>query len=263
MSQKYNSGINIMGSIPDYSSMIEYIIEEHKGVAGNGSFQFRTNKSLKRFIAGIEESVLLFKDAKHKKLFFDGLTSTELSTNDKFMLIFWQMVYANALFHNIPGATDIYVFYVDVNENNHTSDITAEVFMKAVYQGRNILSQDDVYGYIKHLKEKHPEELNWSEATLKIIASKYLTAIKKLGLADGTMRKEIRYPLIGNVLFVYFIRWCQCVCPENKTICNEFVKFGFCDNMTLISKLKKIDFMQYWDITQVTDEVTIDLKAYE
>lgn len=241
MSQKYNSGINIMGSIPDYSSMIEYIIEEYKGVAGNGSFQFRTNKSLKRFIAGIEESVLLFKDAKHKKLFFDGLTSTEFSANDKFMLIFWQMVYANALFH----------------------DITAEVFMKAVYQGRSILSQDDVYGYIKHLKEKHPEELNWSEATLKIIASKYLTAIKKLGLADGTMRKEIRYPLIGNVLFVYFIRWCQCVCPENKTICNEFVKFGFCDNITLISKLKKIDFMQYWDITQVTDEVTIDLKAYE
>ena len=241
MAQKYNSGINIMGSIPDYSSMIEYIVEEHKGVAGNGSFQFRTNKSLKRFIAGIEESVLSFKDTKHKKLFFDGLTSTELSTNDKFMLIFWQMVYANALFR----------------------DITAEVFMKAVYQGRSTLSQDDVYGYIRHLKEEQPEELNWSEATLKIIASKYLTAMKKFGLADGAMRKEIRYPLIGNVLFVYFIRWCQCVCPENKTINNEYVKFGFCDNMTLISKLKKIDFMQYWDITQVTDEVTIDLKAYE
>ena len=29
---KYNSSINVMGSIPDYTSMIEYIIEEYTGV---------------------------------------------------------------------------------------------------------------------------------------------------------------------------------------------------------------------------------------
>ena len=54
MTPKYNSGINIMGSIPDYISMIEFIIEEHIGISDSGSFQFRTAKSLKRFIAGIE-----------------------------------------------------------------------------------------------------------------------------------------------------------------------------------------------------------------
>lgn len=241
MARKYNSGINIMGSIPDYYSMIEYIIEEQTGVSGTGSFQFRTNKSLKRFIAGIDESVLVFNGQQHRKLFFDGLTSTELSLKEKLMLIFWQMTYANDLFY----------------------DITSEVFMKAVYQGKSTLTGDDVYSYVRHLKEKHPDELNWSDATLKIIGSKYLTAMKKLGLADGSVRKTIRYPLIGNALFVYFIRWCQCVCPENRTLNNPYMQFCFCDNMTLISKLKRIDFMQYWDITQISDEVTIDLKPYE
>ena len=193
MGKKYNSGINIMGSIPDYNSMIEYIIEEQSAVEGSGSFQFRTAKSLKRFIAGMEESLLVFKDAQHKKLFYDGLTSTELSSKDKLMIVFWQMLYGNIMFR----------------------DITGEVFMKAVYQGRSSLSGDDVYSFVRHLKDQKPGELDWSDLTLKTIASKYLTAMKKFGLADGGTRKEICYPSIGNSLFVYFIRWCQSVCPEN------------------------------------------------
>lgn len=230
-----------MGSIPDYNSMIEYIIEEQSGAKGVGSFQFRTAKSLNRFIAGMEESLLLFRDAKHKKLFYDGLKSTELSGKDKLMIVFWQLLYGNIMFREITG----------------------EVFMKAVYQGRSSLSVEDVYSFVRHLKNQHPEEIDWSDLTLKTIASKYLTAMKKFGLADGGTRKEICYPSIGNSLFVYFIRWCQCVCPENRTISNEFIKFGFFDTMTLISRLKKIDFMQYWDIAQIGEEITIDLKAYE
>ena len=241
MALKYNSGINIMGSILDYSSMIDYIIEEYTGGSSNGSFKFRTSKSLKRFIAGIEDSVLSFKDDEHKKLFFDGISSIDLSTNDKLMLIFWQMIYANTLFH----------------------DISSEVLMKAVYQGRSTLSQDDIYSYIRHLKDEYPDELNWSEATLKIIGSKYLTAIKKLGLADGSLRKEIRYPLIGDALFVYFIRWCLCVYPTDRSLNNPYMVFGFCDHTTLISRLKKIDLIQYWDITQIGNDITIDLKPYE
>ena len=230
-----------MGSIPDYSSMIDFIIEEHTGISGNGSFQFRTAKSLKRFIAGIDESILVFMNEQHKKMFYDALISQELSTTEKMMLIFWQMIYSNTLFH----------------------DITAEVFMNAVYQGRSSLSQDDIYSYVRHLKEQNPNELKWSEATLKIIGSKYLTTMKKLGLAEGSQRKTIRYPLISDALFVYFIRWCLCVFPTNCTISNPYIKFGFCDKMTLISKLKKIEFIQYWDITQLNDEVTIELKPYE
>ena len=237
---KYNSSINVMGSIPDYASMIEYMIEEYTGGQSEyKSFQFRTAKSLDRFIKAINDAVLVFKSKQHKQFFYDALMDKVFSENDKLLMIYWQMLYGNQLFH----------------------DITAEVFMKAVYQGKSRLGANDIYSYVRYLKEEHAEELNWSEATLKIIGSKYLTALKKLGLATGNQRKEIKYPVIGGALFVYFIRWCQLVCPDEKTLKNPFIQFAFPDEMILINRLKKIDFIPYWDITQMGNEVTIDLKS--
>lgn len=242
MTVKFNSSINMMGSIPDYASMIEYIVEEYTGMFSEyKSFQFRTSKSLARFVKAIDDAILQFKDEKHKLLFYSSLIDTEFSLNDKLMIVFWQMLYANALFR----------------------EITVEVFMKAVYQGKNSLCQEDVYYFVRHLKDESPTELQWADSTLKIIASKYLTAMKKFGLADGNQRKEICYPLIGSKLFVYFIRWCQCVNPEDRTISNSYMQFGYCEPQQMIAKLKKIEFIPYWDITQINNDVTIDLKEYE
>ena len=71
---KYNSSINVMGSIPDYASMIEYMIEEYTGVQSEyKSFQFRTAKSLDRFIKAINDAVLVFKSKQHKQFFYDAL----------------------------------------------------------------------------------------------------------------------------------------------------------------------------------------------
>ena len=189
----------------------------------------------------IYESILSFLDSNHKKIFYEALTSAELSATEKLLLIFWQMIYANELFQ----------------------DITAEVFMRAVYQGRTSLTQDDVHSYMRYLKDKNPNDLNWTESTLKITSSKYLTVMKKLGLAEGSNRKKICYPVMSDTLFVYFIRWSLTVCPTNQSVNNPFMGFGFYDKMTLISKLKRIDFIKYWDITQLGDEVTIELKPYE
>lgn len=236
---KYNSSINVMGSIPDYTSMIEYIIEEYTGMRSEcKSFQFRTTKSLNRFIKAINDAVLVFHSERHKKLFYEALVTDTFSENDKLLLVFWQMLYGNQL----------------------AFDITAEVFMKAVYQGKSSLDTNDIYGYVRHLKEENPDELNWSEATLKIIGSKYLTAMKKFGLATGNLRKEIQYPIIGDALFVYFIQWCQMVYPDDRTLHNPFMQFAFFEEAALINRLKKIEFMPYWDITQLGNEVTIDLK---
>ena len=239
---KYNSNINIIGGIPDYTSMIEYIIEEHTGKHSEyRSFQFRTAKSLSRFIKAISDSILSFESNRQEKLFYSALLNPEYSPSDKLLVIFWQMLYANVLFR----------------------DITAEVFMKAVYQGKSSLSQNDIYSFVRHLKEENVSELDWSDSTITIIGSKYLTAMKKLGLADGNIRKEIKYPIIRDSLFVYFIRWCQTAYSNDRTIRNPYIQFGFFDEASLINKLKKIDFMQYWDITQLGNEVTIDIKGYE
>lgn len=55
---KYDSGVNIMGSIPDYNVMLDYISDTYGITEGStGAFEFRTEKSLKRFIAGIEACI--------------------------------------------------------------------------------------------------------------------------------------------------------------------------------------------------------------
>ncbi len=239
MAIKYDSSVNVLGSIPDYSSMMDFICEYGGRVPeGQGSFSFRTHKTFSRFLAAIKTAILQFASDEHKQLFLDALSSKQLSFQEKLMVLFWQMTYGNLLFRRI----------------------SEEVFMKAVYQGRTTLSAIDVLALLHHIKETEKGEFDWSEATLKICASKYLTILKKLGLADGTIKKQILYPPMTSSLFVYFIRMAMTVYPDNRTLDNPMMVFSFYDKPTLITKLKRVEFIPFWNITQMGDEVTIDLK---
>lgn len=178
MATKYDSSVNVLGSIPDYSSMMDFICEyEGRVPEGQGSFSFRTHKTFSRFLTAIKTATLQFASDEHKQLFLDAISSKELSFQEKLMMLFWQMAYGNLLFRRI----------------------SEEVFMKAVYQGKTTLSAMDVLALLHHIKETEKGEFDWSEATLKICASKYLTILKKLGLADGAVKKQMN-PAKRNVL---------------------------------------------------------------
>ena len=50
MATKYDSSVNVLGSIPDYSPMMDFICEyEGRIPDGHGSFSFRTHKGLPEF----------------------------------------------------------------------------------------------------------------------------------------------------------------------------------------------------------------------
>ena len=132
--------------------------------------------------------------------------------------------------------------------------------MQAVYQGRTTLSALDVLALLHHIKETEKGEFNWSEATLKICASKYLTILKKLGLADGAIRKQILYPPMTSQLFVYFVRMAMAMFPAQNSLDNPMMVFSFYDKTSLIAKLKRIEFMPFWNITQIGDEVKIEVR---
>lgn len=236
---KYDSGINIMGSIPDYNVMLEFISDTYGNTdESSGSFEFRTEKSLQRFIAGIESCILNFNNESHKTLFFEALANKEYSAQERLIILFWQLTYSNKLF----------------------AKITEDVFMKAVYSGRITITADEILSYLRFIKENESNELQWSEGTLKISASKYLTIMKKLGMADGAIKKSILHPVISNSLFVYFIRFIQTVVPEDKTLHNPYMVFAFCDRENIIVRLKKLENITYWDISQIGTEISIDLK---
>ena len=235
---KYDSGVNIMGSVPNYNVMLDYISDTYGITEGStGAFEFRTEKSLRRFIAAIESCILKFNNETHKSMFFDALANKDFSTQERLVVLFWQLTYSNRLF----------------------SRITAEVFMKAVYSGRITITAEEVTSFLRYIKETEKGELDWSEDTIKISGSKYLTIMKKLGLADGAIKKTIVHPVITNNLFVYFIRFIQTV-SDDKTLHNPYMIFSFSEEPNIVSRLKKIENIQYWDISQIGNEITIDLK---
>ncbi len=239
---KYDSCINVLGSIPNYGVMLEFICEYMgKKSETEQAFTFRTHKTFKRFLAAIKASILQFANAKQKNMFLSTISSDEFSQKEKLLVLFWQLVYGNALF----------------------ARVTNEVFMKAVYQGKSSLSVIDVLSLLYYIKETEVGELDWSEETLKITASKYLTILKKLNLADGKATKEICHPIITGQLFVYFIRWMIFTCPDNRTLENPFAMFGFMDKRSIIERLKKVEYLPLWQISQMGEDVTIDLINYE
>ncbi|HBN02050.1 MAG TPA: hypothetical protein DD383_05450 [Rikenellaceae bacterium] len=239
MSVKYDSSINVLGSIPDYLSMMDFICEYHgRAPEGQGSFAFRTHKTFARFEAAIKAAIMRFAGDEHKQLFLDALSSCDLSSRERLMVLFWQIVYCNPLFRRI----------------------SEDVFMKAVYQARANLSALDVLALLHHIKETEKRELEWSEATLKMCASKYLTILKKLELADGAVKKRIIYPPMTSRLFVYFIRMAMIAYPDQKTLDNPMMVFSFYDKPSLIARLKRVEFIPFWYISQIGDEVMIELK---
>lgn len=246
---KYNSTINVVGGIPDYSLMIEHIgmsyparrISEADAEEGNGDgsrFTFRTSKSTSRFRKAVSDGFMTFASDEHRRTFLEAIGSKEYSNEEKLIILFWQFAYCNLLF----------------------AEVTEHVYLRALYAGRTCIGAPDVEAYIKHLKAQEPEEIQWSDNTIKTTASKYLTTLKKFGLADGKTQKEIRAPHISSNLFRYLVRFALTAYPGQNDLGNPMFRYSFLDQESIITRLKAIDCIPLWEITQIGNEVNITLK---
>jgi hypothetical protein len=236
----FNSDTNILGGVPDYAAMIQFAVAS-LDKSKDTDFSFRTENAGKRFMAAINRCILTFKNKKHKQIVFDALSSEELRMDQKLMVIFWQMTINNELFKRV----------------------TENYFMKSVYAGRLSLHPEEIMSYFYELRKDYPGELTWSDATLKLTASKYLTIMKKLGLAEGTQTKEIKYPNIGDELFVILVKMALAIYPNKPTEGNPLFKFSFQDTASLISRMKSIKFTPYWTLTQLGNNIKIILNTDE
>lgn len=232
----FNSAVNVLGGVPDYATMIQYALDKIEGKE-NSEFSFRTEKSGQRFIAAINQELLVFKNEQHKSLIVDALSSNDLRLDQKLMVLFWQLLINNKLF----------------------SLITENYFMKCVYAGRISLFPNEIESYLYELRREYPEELQWSDATLKTTASKYLTMMKKLGLAEGNQQKHIRYPNIGDDLFIFLVKLALAVFPKENTEANWLFKFSFLDTNSLINRFKAVRFTPLWTIKQIGNNIQIEL----
>ncbi len=232
----FNTDTNIIGGVPDYSAVIKFVLDE-LGPSQNTDFVFRTQNASQRFVNAIKRLLIEFKNDAHKKIFIDAISNDTLRLEQKYLMLFWQFNINNPLFNRL----------------------TEDYYMKCLFAGRSSLSSEEVTSLLYELRRENPDELQWSEATLKLTASKYLTVLKKLGLAEGTQNKSICYPVVGDEIFVYFVKLALAVYPEQPTEANPLFKLSFLDTESLIKRLKTIKFTSIWTLKQLGNNIQIEL----
>ncbi len=236
----FNSDTNILGGVPDYAAMVQYAVSSLENT-DRTDFSFRTENAGKRFIAAINRCILTFRNEEHRQIVYNALSSADLRMEQKFIVLFWQMTINNELF----------------------ARITENYYMKAVFAGRLSLRPEEIMSYFYELRKEFPGELTWSEETLKLTASKYLTILKKLGLAIGTQTKEIKYPNIGDDLFVILIKLALAVYPDDPTEENRLFRYSFLDTNSLVNRMKTIKFTPCWTLSQIGNHIHITLNSNE
>lgn len=223
---RYNTDINIIGSIPDYHLIYKilpllYAKDEQltQILITDNEFNLRTEKSRKRFLYALN-SAFLNKDDKINQFVGKILNEKGVDVKSKAILLFWVFSINNELFREL---------------NN-------KLFLKYYYQGRAEFPAKDVEAYLKDLINR-TEELQgrWSESTIRTIASKYLTILKKFDLLEGTQRKSFSYIRVSDKLIVSLVHIYSLMNQQGANFLeHEFSHWLFIPKDSILEQLKKI-----------------------
>ena len=223
---KFNTDINIVGSIPDYHLIYEalplLIANDDKLIqllVKDNEFNLRTEKSRKRFLSALH-SAFVNEDRAINEFVGMILDSKELDDKSKAIFLFWVFSINNELFREL---------------NNR-------LFLKYYYQGRAEFPAKDVEAYLKDLINR-TEELRgrWSENTTNTIASKYLTILKKLNLLEGSQKKHFCFIRVSDELIVCLIHLYSLMNQQGANFLDhEYSQWMFISKDSILERLKKI-----------------------
>jgi hypothetical protein len=185
----------------------------------NNEFDFRTEKSRKRFLAALN-SAFISKNKKINQLATDLIAYLKNDETSKAVILFWLFSINNKLFYAL----------------------NKDVFLKYYYQGRAEFPKDNVIAYIKDLISKNAElKGKWSEITIDTIASKYLTILKKLNLLEGNQKKRFCHIIISDELLAVFIHLIDLLESKKANFLDdELTAFTFISKDSILERLKKI-----------------------
>lgn len=222
----YNTDINIIGSIPDYHLIykaLPLLLNDPKELENilvtNNEFDFRTEKSRKRFLSALN-SAFVSKNKTTDELASDLMLHCKNNENAQAFLLFWLFSMNNQLFF----------------------ELNRDVFLKYYFQGRAELPKEAVIAYIKDLISRVDElKGKWSEITIETIASKYLTILKKLKLLEGNQKKKFTLIRVSDELLTVFIHLIDLL--ENRKgnfLEDDLLAFTFISKENILDRLKRI-----------------------
>jgi hypothetical protein len=222
----YNTDINIIGSIPDYHLiytalplLVKRKEELQKILVTDNEYNLRTEKSRKRFLA-VLNTAFISSNQSVNNIAVQAIVYLKNDETAQALILFWLFSINNQLFY----------------------ELNRDVYLKSLFQGRAELPKGDVLAYLKDLVSRNPElKDKWSESTLDIIASKYLTTLKKLNLLEGSHKKSFRFVRMSDELYALFLHlYTQLERPSSNALEDEFMKFSFIAPESLVDRLKKI-----------------------
>ena len=244
--KEFNTDINIIGSIPDYNLIFKSFnlhsnndfTKIRECILDKNEFNIRTEKSRKLFVRVLETSVLIFKNSFHEDL-LKSIYNKEGIIRTKEVFLFLQFATNNALFFNI----------------------SKNVFLKLFFNNRYILPRDDIIAYMKELfKELNYDYLTWSDATIKIVASKYLTFLKKIDFVEGKVKKQIKHFQFDNLTFVLFIYFLKALYPDIPNMLNNpMIEFCFHSKEIFYERVKNLAMKEYYNMSFTGNVLEIEI----
>lgn len=234
-----NTDLNILGGLPDWNLINVFLKDSigslRKGGGVNTYTAIKTDKSVKRFEKAISATLIKFCNAEVETLVRSTLTGEKI-TNDSLLLIFWNASYNNELLNYL----------------------NTEIYFLAFYSGRISIKQDEVVACLKDLKEREIELKKWSDSTLKITASKYLTLLKKFHLMEGSLNKSILHPYLNDKMFILFVYWLASIESKSNLLESEWLKYSFCERAVFIERLMQKKFAKYFHLNYTGDKLKIE-----
>jgi len=234
-----NSSINILGGMPDWELIIHFMREvenQDENEAKEPHYTYtsiKTTEAVSRFKRAILDTFLKFRSSEirnlvQKSLYKDGLSS------DNLILLFWHGSSNNFLLEYL-------------NEN---------VFFPAYYSGRISMKGKEPMAC---LKDSGIEEIkNWSNYTLEKVSTKYLTLLKKFGLMEGRMTKQLIHPFLSDRMFVVFILWLTQIETKSNLLNSKWIKYSFMEQQFFIERLLQKKFVRFFNVIYTGEKLSIE-----
>lgn len=234
-----NSDINVLGSLPDWNLVKLFYYKDIKEIESPNGFQsythIKTDKSVKRFEKAITATFLQFRYDSLKEI-FDAILEKEEIDADIRLFIFWNASLNNEL-----------LFYLNQN-----------IFFPAFYSGRVSIKTEEVFACLNELKQTEEDLKKWSESTINVTASKYLTLLKKFGLMEGKVSKTILHPYLNDKMFVLLVYWLCQVSEKSNLLISKWLQYSFSDKNIFIERILKKRFTSFFNVIYTGDKLQVE-----
>jgi len=244
---QFDTAINIIGSIPDYH-LIFNTIEQHfinpeklsEIIINQNIFNIRTEESRRRFLRVVNSSILSFSSPQHEEI-MKRIFTLDLSTEVKLLVLFWQFSINNNLFYKI----------------------SKDVFIKHYFSGRSSISKNDITAYLIELLSFEDNSKNrWSDKTINIVASKYLTILKKLNIVTGRVQVHFSHVHLSDESLLIFLFLLKAHKPTQSNILNsDLLSFSMMQKDNLIARIKKLSQRGFLKMKYTGDSLNIDMTC--